>query len=532
MVTEEEWAAYENTLQFGLAPLLEEVHGDLATVTGLPWSTIVPRHRVIFETNAGLEAEMVQSNLGNFGDFVVLDRALLTGGAGAVHTARPVIAHEMMHLLQAQYDPRWGGIRRNLQDWWSSGGIYLWLHEAVATWAENRFAPAAPETPDVLAERAYAPFDGMQVNDPKDQLVNQRHGYGMAGLIRFLADSYGDDRVGAIYRKMRDYWFWYADGVHPIEAILTAASPGDPADLDWWYGFWTAWMQRSVYPGAPAGDVVRTYAQQQGLVVDLPAAGIREATSYRAFRQLAGTPYVVRVAGRAWAAGDALTVTYGGTVVKDGDNYACADRGIMIFRLPPAGSLQPIMWLADDQHGVQATVPDLAAIAAAGDDLLVLILNRQHASPYTGTNEGFVDFNVGNATRQIVLAGVTFDVAVTGLENFYPGSATAGDPGYYLADFPALGANGCLEVTATPDSAVCGMSPTLSLSVGMFGTVQLTSPGGCGVMSDTVCGTLNGWAMGATEISGTVYIDYGAGLPDVKGWSVAEAWENNRLCPW
>lgn len=532
MVTPEEWDAYQDTLILGEGVLLEVLHEELAAATGLAWSTIVPRHRVIFEANAGLEAEMVQSSLGNLGDFIVLDRALLTGGVSGVYLARPVIAHELMHLLQAQYDPRWSGLRRNLQDWWSSGGIYLWLHEAVATWAETRFAPTGPATPDVLAERAAAPFSGMQVNDPASQVTNQRHGYGMAGLVKYLADTYGDATVGEIYKKMRDYWFWYADGVHPIEAILAAASPGDPANLDWWYDFWVAWLQRSVYPGAPTAAAVRAFAEQQGLVIDLPAAGVRAAHPDRAFRQLSGTPYVVRVAGRVFAPGDALTVTYGGVVTKWDGNYACADRGIMVFKLPPAASAEPIMWLADDKRGVQATVPDLAGIASEGADLLVLILNRQHVSPYTGSNHGYVDLDVGNAARQLARDGVSWSISVTGLENLYPESHVATDPTFLLADFPALGTSGCLEVTATPDAAICSMSPSLTLSVAMFGTTRSTPVGGCGVASDSICGTLNGWTSGATEVSGTLLMSYGVGGTGTAGWSVAEAWENDRLCPW
>lgn len=99
------------------------------------------------------------------------------------------IMHEMTHFAQYYYDPRWTVTKSYFE------GEFLWMEEAVAVWAESLYVAGISS---VQYGNQFCPVQGFSPWDKEDKST---HGYGMAGLIRWMADRYGNDKIVKLHQQ-------------------------------------------------------------------------------------------------------------------------------------------------------------------------------------------------------------------------------------------------------------------------------------------------------------------------------------------
>ncbi len=99
------------------------------------------------------------------------------------------IMHEMTHFVQYYYDPRWVVTKSFV------GGDFLWMDEAVAVWAESLYVEGISS---VQLGNQFCPLEGFS---PLTGEEKNAHGYGMAGLVRWIADRYGNDKIVELHKQ-------------------------------------------------------------------------------------------------------------------------------------------------------------------------------------------------------------------------------------------------------------------------------------------------------------------------------------------
>ena len=99
------------------------------------------------------------------------------------------IMHEMTHFVQYYYDPRWLVTKSFV------GGDFLWMDEAVAVWAESLYVEGISS---VQLGNQFCPLEGFS---PLTGEEKNAHGYGMAGLVRWMANRYGNDKIVELHKQ-------------------------------------------------------------------------------------------------------------------------------------------------------------------------------------------------------------------------------------------------------------------------------------------------------------------------------------------
>lgn len=99
------------------------------------------------------------------------------------------IIHEMTHFVQYYYDPRWAVSKSFF------GGEFLWMDEAVATWAESLYVDGVSL---VQLDNQFCPTEGFWPLEKED---DASHGYGMASLVSWLANRYGNDKIVNLHKQ-------------------------------------------------------------------------------------------------------------------------------------------------------------------------------------------------------------------------------------------------------------------------------------------------------------------------------------------
>ena len=99
------------------------------------------------------------------------------------------IMHEMTHFVQYYYDPRWLVTKSFV------GGDFLWMDEAVAVWAESLYMEGISS---VQLGNQFCPLEGFS---PLTGEEKNAHGYGMAGLVRWMANRYGNDKIVKLHKQ-------------------------------------------------------------------------------------------------------------------------------------------------------------------------------------------------------------------------------------------------------------------------------------------------------------------------------------------
>ncbi len=111
--------------------------------------------------------------------------------------------HELLHFCQYFYDPR------SIRDRGYNANPNSWLDEATAVYIEDYFAPNPEYTSAARRGRELTALDG--IINPQGRSLAE-HGYGQSSIIRYLAETEGDDFILKTYADI-------STGTHAVAAL-------------------------------------------------------------------------------------------------------------------------------------------------------------------------------------------------------------------------------------------------------------------------------------------------------------------------
>lgn len=139
---------------------------------------------------------------------------------------RTSAGHEFFHYVQSLYDNRDTFFKAKYES------DHYWIDEAVSTWSEGLFVDYGGYNPPIRNPNQLAPLNGLQYG--KDVLGAQKHGYGMSGLIKYLAEKHGNEILVEAYRRIKN-------GINPAEALYRIDGGG------WWHSFMMDYLEDKLY---------------------------------------------------------------------------------------------------------------------------------------------------------------------------------------------------------------------------------------------------------------------------------------------
>ncbi len=148
--------------------------------------------------------EFVPSKLGNNRGYMTFNASYMSDETLMKSTA----GHELFHLVQALYDPRWAFTKA------ISAGNFYWLDEASSTWFE-----------EIMAGKAYSsltrqghhlePLRGIYKGADDNP---QHYGYGMAAFVKSMVGQTDKMTLSNIYQKISE------GAENPVKAINGGSS--------------------------------------------------------------------------------------------------------------------------------------------------------------------------------------------------------------------------------------------------------------------------------------------------------------------
>lgn len=294
--------------------------------------------------------------------------------------------HELMHLIQSLYDPRYRFSKAKLESptWW--------LDEAVAVWSEE--LTAASPSGYISAARTgnewmpYAGNFGVRPDDP------QNFGYGMSALIKYLVKNNGPGVIRDIYDKV-------AKGRKPAEAIYEGTGK-----FYWeWYGqFMAAYTAGSVYADLTPGIVLGS--KPQTFKFESSSDTVKSVSL--SFNPLETKVFRVQIDAGVLNDDSGLGVS---STIQGYEYYA-------IYKFNNSGMTK----LAE---GSAPTVPNIKDIVSQGYQFLIMATNTQYSS--TGGNQArTLDFKI-RLTQAPVYKSFVFDLGVMSKTIHVYQSGSSGD---------------------------------------------------------------------------------------------------------
>jgi hypothetical protein len=259
-----------------------------------------------------------------------------------------------MHVAQYLCD------KRNRLSSSLSGGGWVWMDDACATWFEKKMVTAPSYVPSVVDTNIAFVQEALATD-------NAGHGYGASMFITYMAQKQGDTVVGDITNKK---WENYA----PIDAVKSVSS--SPIAVDWQL-FLESYMKLAVYGGAvsPTSGQVMSL-QSGGYVFNYGSEGWGTTLTWTGAPDLSARVYRLTFAPYTfWSATDELVITFSG---NDPD-LAPIDAAYIV------GSYANSAWKfcgASTAHTF--AVKDLQAVCDANGAVYVMVVNGSANSPYTG----------------------------------------------------------------------------------------------------------------------------------------------------
>jgi uncharacterized protein (TIGR03437 family) len=318
---------------------------------------------------------------------------------GDIPTMSLTASHELFHVLQNLYDPRWGSRQAMEQTKW------LWMEEATAVWFERLVK--RDYISDVV--RAYWNFLLGQPLEYQigDTLARQRHGYGASMFIEYLAaQNGGPSFVGKIIGKMKTTS--PATVPYPLEALRDLI-PTPFSTV--WLNFCQQYMAGTIYsnsvlPEPSALSVVA--AQTASFNSDAP----NNVTFAADYPDLSAQIYKVSFSG-TWQANTKLTVT-----------------------LTPPGSAQAIIYLLkgaiwSKKQLVDTTwnLPNAEQLAADKETWVIMVANGN--SNFNGSGTSHIELKVevsSSARRNWNFPYVEADFNIGGSTQYVSGGKTVTNP--------------------------------------------------------------------------------------------------------
>lgn len=268
--------------------------------------------------------------------------------------------HEFMHLVQNIYEFSDPYVKPE----------QLWLSEALAVWAEAKFADAPNYISSELAGHEIRFLLGWQH-------AAGVHGYGMSTLIKNMAARFGDAAVLNIVERIRAGNV-PASAVDPVDAILPEIS--EPVG-QFWHNTLGNYILGTFYGGAVNQKLLNDPANYAyTFTIDSPDDTL--ASMLLGFNDLSGALTKIEL-------NDASIDSAASLIVSVDDSTHC---GLTICAFKN-GAINLLRDMYPGQNGV-VEIKNLRQLAQADQDLIVLISNSKHEPPYDGTNDVNLTFRI------------------------------------------------------------------------------------------------------------------------------------------
>ena len=141
---------------------------------------------------------------------------------------RTTTGHELLHLVQYLYDPRWAITKKGYP------AVFQWLNEATAVWCERGLSGDAGYVSGAFPGLELAPFQGMQAGAADDP---SSHGYGMSSFVEYIVKKHGQTLIPTWYSMIKD-------GEHPVRAIDISLDYRLPLE---WEPFLRSYLMGEIY---------------------------------------------------------------------------------------------------------------------------------------------------------------------------------------------------------------------------------------------------------------------------------------------
>lgn len=349
----------------------------------------------------------------NTGICINLD-TLQGGGQKELDDARITAGHELLHIMQAQYEG-------------SGSSGWLWLEEAAATWLERAMSGDGAYISGNASENMYFLYtEPLEVAGWWSPTAARRHGYGASLLLQTMAPAapgVADARIGSVLKLMES-----ETPVMPVEALEKVFGPMHEA---WW-----AFCDR--YAGGQIIDGFPGYGLLTGGAVKPVALPINKSTTtYKeryAYPQLGARLYMItfdKTNPPAWQ--DKARIRFTLTSQGLAKAFVYTMRG---SRIEKAGEFLQMFDLEDVQ-----------ALAEANGRVFVMVSNGTHIYPNNGTTDVQLEVKLdgefaGVRTLEHSFHGVLynkyyeldFEVSVTGTAPFQIYRAAEAFGCCYIAD--------------------------------------------------------------------------------------------------
>lgn len=281
-----------------------------------------------------------------------------------------------------------------------------WYHTAFATWAGAWFVPAsATPCPLRLMGQKLVPLDGMSLR-PRDYKIEQ-HGWGMVGLLKHIADTYGTGPLADIYFELPRV-------NSAIDAFL--AKVPEPENV-WWPAFMKRYLSGEIF-GVAADTLLRETEKEPGKRT-FTVAGKDDTVKYftAQYRDLSAKLFRVNLDYSELSP----TSTIRFSIDPRGVNLDYAD--VLLFGLKDH-KLE--YWTMGDD----LTVTKLKELTAAGYDIIAAVVNSANEPPYADSMSIDLDVRISSE----VLTYARIKVRTAGVIEYNDGSTSATNFVLYNSD--------------------------------------------------------------------------------------------------
>jgi hypothetical protein len=279
-----------------------------------------------------------------------------------------------LHVAQYCYDRR----NRVASSW--SGGGWIWMDDATATWFEKRMVAASSFIPSTATTNMAFLKDALATD-------TNEHGYGASMFMTYMAQKQGNAVIGDA-SKLK----W--DNYQPIEALKHLTS--STIDVDWKL-FCENFMKLAVYGSGtyPTPGEINSLQQETFLFDEDPSTWTHAFTwssapdiSARVYR-IQFKPYADPFdPGAQWQDYDDLVITF------YGNNTAESPVDAAYIICTYANSTWQFIASSSDH---KYTVSDLKAVADANGAVYIMVVNESATAPYTGNRAEPIHLDVERA---------------------------------------------------------------------------------------------------------------------------------------
>ena len=259
---------------------------------------------------------------------------------------RITAGHEFFHFAQALYDPSNRVSKAKFEP------PHLWLDEACSVWIEKKFTENAEYVPPTFNDSRLAVYDGVVAGIGDDA---GKHGYGIAPMIEYLTDEYGESILPVIYQHIEA-------GENPLDAVIHAT---DSPEV-WWEQFMRRFTLGEIY-NLGLANVIGNNSGLFQIGTDSDTLAVFSAQ----YPDLSGKYFIFRLDYPYIKSNTRLELSTVGGVCT-----------ISAFKF--RNDTNTIAFLGT---GIESlTVPDLQQLTEAGWHIAVLVSSSRNVPPYTGSS--------------------------------------------------------------------------------------------------------------------------------------------------